>query len=135
MAEIKERIAYLQGLAEGYGIDGGSREGQMMSEIINALALIAGEVETLRDEQQELSRYTEYLDLDLGDLEEEVYRDGDTLELVEMVCPRCGQTVYFEEDVLTSDEPLEVTCPDCGGVVYCSDRDETSADEKEKLLT
>jgi len=139
MAELKEKIAYLHGLADGAGINDASREGQLMHEIIGALESIAGAVETVRDEQAELSRYTEYIDLDLGELEEKVYGEDDTLDLVELECPHCGQTVYFEEDVLDADEPMEVTCPECGGIVFCSDRDEadsaSDAAEKEEDLS
>ncbi|MGI5839016.1 MAG: CD1247 N-terminal domain-containing protein [bacterium] len=127
MAELKEKIAYLQGLAEGSGMNSNSREGQLLNGIIGALAAVAGEVERVREEQEELSRYTEYVDMDLGELEEEVYGADDTLDLVEMKCPHCGQAVYFEEEALDADEPLEVTCPDCGDLVYSNDREKMVA--------
>ena len=54
MSLISEKVAYLQGLAEGLKINGETPEGKLLSEIINVLGSISDEIEAQEDAQDEL---------------------------------------------------------------------------------
>lgn len=74
MRNIMQRIAYLEGLADGLGIDDNTKEGQILLELID----IVGElVETVEDEFQDLENYLDLMEEDLCDLEDYVYEDED----------------------------------------------------------
>lgn len=73
MAKIKERVAYLQGLAIGLNIHLHSDEGKLLINIIDVLDDMAEEINNIQMEQADLEAYVESMDEDLTDLEEEVY--------------------------------------------------------------
>ena len=109
MSYISEKVAYLDGLAEGLSIDE-SKEGKLLRSIIDVLGSIA----------EQLEEQDEALD-DLNDCVEDLYEsmDGDNKEhdgdedqeFFEIVCPSCGETIYFDEDMLDSEDGL--ICPCC----------------------
>ena len=109
MSYISEKVAYLDGLAEGLSIDD-SKEGKLLRSIIDVLGSIA----------EQLEEHDEALD-DVNDCVEDLYetldeddkdQDGDEdQEFFEIVCPSCGETIYFDEDMLDSKDGL--ICPCC----------------------
>ena len=62
---INEKVAYLKGLIEGANFDTNTTEGKLISEIVNALELIAFE----------LGAYVDELDGDLAEAEAAIYGD------------------------------------------------------------
>lgn len=117
MSQLKERVAYLQGLTKGLNVSDQSPEGKLLINIVDVLDSFAEEVNCLHSAQQDLENYVESIDEDLTDVEEEVYEDMEE-EYVEMECPECHETVTFEAELLDEDDALEITCPHCGEVVY-----------------
>ena len=73
MANIKERVAYLQGLSRGLNIRLHSAEGKLLINIIDVLDDMAEEINNIQMGQADLETYVESMDEDLTDLEEEVY--------------------------------------------------------------
>lgn len=120
MGNIKERVAYLQGLTQGLNVNERSAEGKLLINIIDVLDDMAEEFNNIQMVQEDLETYVESMDDDLTDLEEEVYEDIASEELVEVQCPSCHETVSFESSLLESDDDLEVSCPHCGDIVYDS---------------
>ncbi len=120
MGNIKERVAYLQGLTQGLNVNERSAEGKLLINIIDVLDDMAEEFNNIQMVQEDLETYIESMDDDLTDLEDEVYEDIDNQELVEVQCPSCHETVSFESSLLESDDDLEVSCPHCGDIVYDS---------------
>lgn len=125
MGNLKEKVAYLQGLTQGLNVSDHSSEGKLLLNIIDVLDDMADEMQTMSLAQEDLEEYVETMDEDLTDLEEEVYEeeliDTDTDiddDFVEVDCPVCHETVTFESEILDEDDAVEVTCPYCGGVVY-----------------
>ncbi len=124
MRELTERAAYLQGLAEGLDLGKDSKEGKVLNGMINLLQDIALSVSDLREAHSELETYVETLDEDLNDLEGEVYedsslaRDMDDEDMLEIDCPNCHETVYFDPEILDEDGVTELTCPNCDTVVF-----------------
>ena len=138
MSELKSRVAYLQGLAEGLSLEPNSKEGKLFSAIIGVLDDIVHEVEEMSEKQVELESYIEAIDEDLGDLEENVYEDDDEYDFdeedyeddeddmdegsyVEIECPKCHDVVRFDSSILEDEDAIEVTCPNCDEVVYVND--------------
>ena len=73
MANIKERVAYLQGLSRGLNIRLQSDEGKLLINIINILDDMADEINNIQMGQADLETYVESMDEDLANLEEEIY--------------------------------------------------------------
>lgn len=118
LKDLRQRVAYLNGLAEGLNLDRQSPEGRVIGAMLSLFGDIAESVDSVKQAQGRLEDYVECLDEDLGELEEEFYGEEAGKEYVETVCPRCGEKVYFDESLLTDESALEITCPNCGEVVY-----------------
>lgn len=152
MAELKEKISYIQGLADGMNLDDKSSEGKVLRHILEVLEDMADIIEDIDLGQAELEDYVEALDEDLAELEsdfleteigccgdhdhdhiedddeyfDEFVEELDDIDIddeeVEVECPNCGDLVYVEEDEL-ADEELEILCPNCHKVVFESNED------------
>ncbi|MDD2400710.1 MAG: AraC family transcriptional regulator [Clostridia bacterium] len=148
MSELKEKVAYLQGLAAGLDIDKESKEGKMFSTVIDVLNEITLTIEEVSTNQKEFENYLEALDEDLGDMEDDIYGDDDDDEydddddcecdcecdcdcndeecdcnFVELECPKCHNIVHYESSILDNDDVIEVSCPNCNEVIYLNDDD------------
>lgn len=160
MNDLRERVAYLQGLAEGLKLEEGNKEAKIIRHIIDILADLVDEVENLHVAQEDLESYLESLDEDLFDTgEEEVEEVGDVaaegeggegeegvgelskdeLNYIEAECPKCHDIICFEEDIINDEDVVEVTCPNCNEVVFVNDGSmplpkgyEVKQEEKEK---
>ncbi|MCR6545966.1 AraC family transcriptional regulator [Dehalobacterium formicoaceticum] len=127
MKDLKQQIAYLQGLAEGLGISEETKEGKVIKQIINVLEEMALSITDLEMQQSEMEDYLEGIDDDLTDLEDDFYDeddeddDEDDTDYVEVKCPNCNDIVCFDADILEDDDLIEVTCPHCDEVVYIND--------------
>ena len=120
---IAEKVAYLKGLAEGLNIDTEkSKEGKLITMMMDILQDVALELEDLQTEQANLGEEIDAVSDDLSDVEELLYDDEeeDDAEDAEedeeedcyaSVCPNCGDEIYFDDSVLESGE---VVCPGCG---------------------
>lgn len=126
MDGIKERVAYLRGLADGLTIDESTKEGRLLMAMIDVLEDMADEIDLLGDETQELDEYVNAIDEDLAVVEEDLYEDEDEDDecgcgcgecgeddgFIEMECPNCHETVYVDEEMLDEEED-EILCPNC----------------------
>ena len=120
---IAEKVAYLPGLAEGLNIDTEkSKEGKLITMMMDILQDVALELEDLQTEQANLGEEIDAVSDDLSDVEKLLYDDEeeDDAEDAEedeeedcyaSVCPNCGDEIYFDDSVLESGE---VVCPGCG---------------------
>jgi len=121
-----EKVAYLKGLVEGFGMaDPESREGKVLSVILDILEDLALDVDDLDASIDELNEGLDVVSDDLEDVENIVYDewddddaecwdedDEDDEELFyEVTCPECGDSITFDEDVLDSGC---IECPGCG---------------------
>lgn len=126
-----EKVAYLKGLAEGFGTDPGSKEGKLLSVVLDILEDLALDIEDIHDELAEVEDGLDIVSDDLEEVEELLFGDDefdgeddeddfddedeeldtDGLTLYEAQCPSCGEYVTFEESVL---EQGGIACPSCG---------------------
>ena len=126
MSNLSDRVTYLKGLAEGLKLDTDKNEGKLIEKILELLSDVTKEMESLREDQDDLSAYVEAIDNDLGDLEDAVLSDEDDGDedfmdeddeddedsnLVEYTCPHCGEEMTFEMDSFDFDE--DYLCPNC----------------------
>ena len=129
MATMKEKTAYLKGLAEGLSFDRETNEGKLLAALIDVVDALAAKVDELDHDVEELNDYAEELDEDLGDVEEYLADaededdecDGDcencdcddceyATETYEVECPKCGEKICFDDTV----DAANMTCPACG---------------------
>jgi uncharacterized Zn finger protein (UPF0148 family) len=125
---IKEKVAYLRGLAEGFSVGDSTKEGRLLKEIISLLSEVAGELDMIHAKQAEMEDHIEGLDEDVADLEQLVYDDDD--DLLELTCPHCHEE--FFDPKLLDDDVDEITCPVCGEVML-EDEDDDEDDDDEDL--
>lgn len=137
--DLKAQVSYLKGLAEGLALDEESKEGKLLLRIVDLLDEMAHEIEQLKTEYEELFEYTEALDEDLADLEDDFYEDyddhedDDDYECFTVECPNCREMVEISEDLLHTDSPVKVTCPRCNEIVMIDDEDWEDEDLDELL--
>ncbi len=112
MGYMKEKVAYLRGLAEGMEI-GGDPQGKLVNAIIAVMDEMADSVDDLEVAAQEVDECLDELYEEVDSIEEDLYgdEDDDDEDFVEIECPNCGETVYFDQSMLESDEDL--ICPNC----------------------
>lgn len=133
MHQIKERMAYLKGLAEGLNVGQNSAEGRVLVGIMDVMNEMITSLDRLHMLQEQLEGYIEAVDDDLTDLENEFFDEYDedleldddevdtAIEYMEMTCPNCGETVFVDEEVFENDEIVEVLCPECNETVLAND--------------
>ena len=115
--DICEKVTYLKVLAEGLGLESSTKEGKILSVMIDVLDDIALELEDLRDVQGELEEGLDAVSEDLSDVEsllfesEEDEEEDEDESVYETTCPNCEEEIYFDEDIL---EDGYVECPNCG---------------------
>ena len=135
MSNLSDRVSYLKGLAEGLKLDTEKSEGKLIEKILEALSDITAEIDSLREDHDDLSSYVEAIDNDLGDLEDVVLGDDEDEDfddededeedddgLVEYTCPHCGEEMTFEVDSFDFDE--DYLCPNCHQPLFPETPDE-----------
>ena len=137
--EILEKVAYLKGLAEGLGLDSKSKEGKLLSVIIDVLDDIALEIRDMQEDQADLEEGLDAVSDDLSEVESYLYEEDDEEEdededeepIYETTCPNCGEEVLFDESIL--DEGC-VQCPNCGEKLEfdLTDLSEEDGDEEDE---
>ena len=143
--ELKEKVGYLKGLIDAYGIDETTKEGKVikvMSELLSEMAgAIAGMDEDLTrayDQINDISEELEDLEADLyeddededSEAEDDDIHEGDAEDgpCYEVACPNCGETVYVTEDDLDAGEAI---CPSCRAEFEVSLMDDEAEDDAE----
>lgn len=111
---VAEKVAYLKGLAEGFKLDTETKEGKLISVIIETLEDIAFELEDLNENALDIGDELDAISDDLADVEEILFgsdEDEDECDCDEDddVCDCCGDDCCCDDEVA-----YEVTCPACG---------------------
>ncbi|KJS88319.1 MAG: hypothetical protein JM58_01390 [Peptococcaceae bacterium BICA1-8] len=130
MRELTSKISYLHGLVEGLDLETTTKEGRILTNIIDILDDMAESIKGLQDAQIELENYVETIDEDLYELEDDFYEEDDDEdeeleedldeeeEYVEVECPKCHDLVYFDSELLDDDDIVEISCPNCDEIVF-----------------
>jgi len=129
MNYLKERVAYLKGLAEGMNISESTNEGKLLKAIIDVIDDVALAVDDLEEVQEQINEQLDSIDEDLSELESIVFGDDNNCDTID--------SDYDEEDTADeeeSEEPNngnEFDCPHCGMVISL---DEVALDEESTVL-
>lgn len=107
IVDIKQKIAYLQGLANGLGVEEKGPQGAVLTGILDVLEDIADALEGAG-----VSRVSAQW---------------------EVTCPACGAAFTVRDEDLDDDE-IELICPHCGEVIHDFD-DDLEADEPDEEMT
>ncbi len=131
--DLKARVSYLRGFTEGLDLGDESKEQKVLQRVIDLLEDMTDEIEQLRVDYEELFEYTEAIDDDLTEIEEDFYEDDDEdLDYdydddfeggFSIECPNCREIVVVDDDLLDQESSIEVTCPGCGEVVLVDDEE------------
>ena len=128
---LTEKVAYLKGLMEGLNMNKDTAEGKVLCAMADILEDMSTSVVDLEDSMAEAQGYLDELDDDLADVEDIVYDDEDDDDyyddddddedfiddddFIEVECPYCGETVYFDDSV----DPDDIVCPACNESFSC----------------
>ena len=137
--DIKEKVAYIKGLADGLNYNKETAEGKLIAALIDMVDEMAKAIGVLDETVEELNDYIEEIDEDLGDVEEYLMEEDDECdcdccdcdcddcdecdccdcdeddEYFEIECPSCGETVCFDESI----DPEDLICPACHEKFAC----------------
>ena len=106
MSYIKEKVAYLRGLSDGLNI-ADEAQAKLFAAIIDTMDAIADEVDENESSISELGECVDEIYDDLDDIEDILFDDEDLDDdFVEVECPHCGETIYFDQDMLESSDDL-----------------------------
>jgi len=124
---IKEKVAYMKGLAEGMDITT-TDDGKLFSIIIETLSDIADEIEELNENALDIGEELDAISADLADVEElledmeldeddwddedDDYGDWDDDDDV-IDCDNCGKGKYS----------IDVNCPECNAELELDEKD------------
>ena len=118
MSYISEKVSYLQGLADGIELDNEGKD-KLLRGILDALGAVAEALEEHDETIDDLSDCIDGIYDELDDIEtaidDEFDGEMDEDDFIEVVCPHCGETVYFDEDMIDSDDGL--ICPNCNETI------------------
>ena len=130
---LTEKVAYLKGLMDGLSFDKNSSEGKIIAAMADVVDDLATTVTDMDEEMETLHDYIEEIDEDLGNVEEAVFDcddDCDCGDVIEVDCPNCGETVFFDESI----DPEHLICPACNKEFSCvcdrCDSDDGEPEEK-----
>lgn len=122
MSYVKEKVSYLRGLCDGLEIADETQR-KLYTAIIETLDAVADAIDENEATLAELDECVSDIYDALDDVEEELYGEEDEGEdeededafdedaFIEVQCPHCGDTIYFDQDMLSSRE--ELICPSC----------------------
>jgi hypothetical protein len=123
--EIKEKLAYLKGLMEGFNFSPDTPERKVISSVVDILDDLAREVVGVSERLDAVDEYVTAIDEDLSSLEETVGVLPDEDSLLEdedldesSEDDSSEEDEENEEDEEDEDDIFEVECPFCGEPVY-----------------
>ena len=119
--DICEKISYIKGLAEGLDLDVNTKEGKVLSAIIDLLGDMTEEICEIEDGLDDMSEQLDAVDEDLSSVEDIIYGDDCDCcdddcdccddEVYEVECPNCHDIIYLDDEMLEEDG---IDCPNCG---------------------
>jgi len=114
MKNLKEKVSYLKGLAEGMQINDSTNEGKLLKAIIDMLDDVALAVDDMQELQEELSEQVENIDEDLAEVEGIIFDEEkeDDCCIGEIECPHCNKEFCIDDEMFDS-EAKTIKCPNC----------------------
>ena len=121
MSYVKEKVSYLRGLCDGLDITDEAQR-KLYTAIIETLDAVADALDENEATLAELDECVSDIYDALDEVEDELYGDEDDEDddeddafdedaFIEVQCPHCSDTIYFDQDMLSSRD--ELICPSC----------------------
>ena len=139
---ITEKVAYIQGLDDGLGLDGEkSGEARILSELLDVMKEVGQQLEGMDTAMDQFDEELDALGDSVADLEDAVFDDEDEQDeflgdldgmdedFFEIPCPTCGEDLVVDDEVLSAGV---VDCPACGGKFALSFEDDKDGPEDEE---
>ncbi|MCI9367876.1 MAG: hypothetical protein HFF19_06315 [Oscillospiraceae bacterium] len=139
---ITEKVAYIQGLYDGLGLDGEkSGEARILSELLDVMKEVGQQLEGMDTAMDQFDEELDALGDSVADLEDAVFDDEDEQDefledldgmdedFFEIPCPTCGEDLVVDDEVLAAGV---VDCPACGGKFALSFEDDKDGPEDEE---
>ena len=139
---ITEKVAYIQGLYDGLGLDGEkSGEARILSELLDVMKEVGQQLEGMDTAMDQFDEELDALGDSVADLEDAVFDDEDEQDeflgdldgmdedFFEIPCPTCGEDLVVDDEVLFAGV---VDCPACGGKFALSFEDDKDGPEDEE---
>jgi len=131
---LKEKVAYLKGLAEGLGLDSDSKDGKLFTAIIGTLSDMAEEIQELSENALDIGEELDAISDDLADVEEFLF-DDDFDEIDDFDFDDFDDN---DDDDDSGDEcdcalcsggdfSYQIVCPKCGVDIELSETDLANA--------
>ena len=132
---ISEKVAYIQGLYDGLGLDGEkSGEARILSELLDVMKEVGQRLDGVDAVLDQFDEELDALGDTVADLEDAVFDDEDEddgcdgfedeeldEDFFEIPCPSCGEDLVVDDEALAAGV---VDCPACGGKFALSFDDE-----------
>ena len=158
MDNLKKKVGYLRGLAEGLALEETSKEGKLFGSVFDILDEMVGVIEKIVVSQLEVEEYLDIVEEDLANLnevifesdEDEEYDDEDDEEYereednkseeptvkrekitgeIELACPHCLKVLDLEPSILEDEDVIEIICPNCEkAITITEEREETKTE-------
>ncbi len=116
MGYLREKVAYLRGLAEGMQLDDSTKEGKLLKEILEVLDDFALAIEDVEEIQDQMGEQLDIIDEDLSEVERAVFDEDDEDDILyfkEIECPYCNEKIDVDIDML-DEGGTTIKCPGCG---------------------
>ena len=139
---ISEKVAYIQGLYDGLGLDSEkSGEARILSELLDVMKEVGQQLEGMDTAMDQFDEELDALGDSVADLEDAVFDDEDEQDeflgdldgmdedFFEIPCPTCGEDLVVDDEVLSAGV---VDCPACGGKFALSFEDDKDGPEDEE---
>lgn len=120
MSYVKEKVSYLRGLCDGLEITDETQR-KLYAAIIETLDAVADALDENEATLAELDECVSDIYDALDEVEEELFGEEDDEDedeegfdedaFIEVQCPHCNDTIYFDQEMLSSRE--ELICPSC----------------------
>ncbi|MDD4850740.1 MAG: hypothetical protein PHO10_08575 [Gemmiger sp.] len=120
--DLNAKAAYIRGLMSGMEFDENSKNGKVITAMMDLLEEMASTVSEHDDALDQVYEELDTLDEDMDDLmadlydisgededEDDEYEDGEAT--YEVTCPNCNTVTTVDEDSLMNKE---LVCPNCG---------------------
>ena len=123
--ELKEKAAYLKGLAEGLDFDKATKEGKLIAALIDltgelceAIEVLDADLDEIVEEVVELREYIEEIDDDLNDVEEFLDEEVDLDDWDDEDEDEDEDCCDGDCDCCSGcDDFFEIVCPSCGETI------------------
>lgn len=116
MSYLKEKVAYLRGLAEGMKLDDTTNEGKLLKAIIEIMDDFALTMDDMEEVQEQMNEQIDDIDEDLAEVERVIFdedeTDDDEVCYKEIECPHCHEKMDVDIDAI-GDEGTIIKCPSC----------------------